>query len=107
MKRGDSRPAFRAQLLDEATTPATAVDLTAASAAKLLLRKPDDTVLSPTLTVENQTTNTGWVNRTWGATDLDIAGTYDLEIEVTWNDGKIQTFPANEYGHIVVAQDLG
>ena len=107
MKRGDSKPAFRAQLIDEATTPATIVDLTAASQAKLLMRKPDGTLFNQALTVENQTTNTGWVNRTWGGTDLDIAGNYDFEIEITWNDGKIQTFPANQYGTIVVAQDLG
>lgn len=29
----------------------------------------------------------------WGATDLSISGTWEVEIEVTWSAGKIETFP--------------
>ena len=104
-KRGDAAPALRVQLLDN-TTP---VDLTAATSAKLLMRKPDGTLLDAPVTIENQTTSTGWVNRPWATagTDLAQAGNYPFEIEVTWNDTRKQTFPADQNGIIAVHTDLG
>lgn len=102
-KRGDSASPFRARLFD-GTTP---IDLTLASTVKLLVTKPDGTLLSGTLTKENQTTNTGWVNRAWGLTELNTAGSYTVEVEITWADSTVQTFPADRYGLIIVQQDLG
>jgi hypothetical protein len=62
LKRGDTAPAFRAQCLD-GTTP---VDLTSATAVKLLMQGP--TTLALTLTREAGVN--GWVRRPWGTTDL-------------------------------------
>ena len=33
----------------------------------------------------------GWVNRDWVAGDLDQAGTYKAEVEITYGGGKKQT----------------
>jgi hypothetical protein len=44
----------------------------------------------------------------WGASDLAVAGSYEVEIEVTWSAGKIETFP-NAKGRnptFVVTDDL-
>jgi hypothetical protein len=102
-KRGDSAPPFRAQLLDN-TTP---VDLTSATVVRLLMQRPDGTSFAQPLTVENQTTNRGWVNRPWGPSDLLLAGSYAVEVEVTWTGGTVQTFPPGGTARIIVAPDLG
>ena len=36
-----------------------------------------------------------------------LAGTILCEIEVTWPDGKTQTFPVDGYFRVEVIQDLG
>src|SRR5215216_3492645 len=103
MKQGDTAPRFRAQLLD-GDDP---VDLTTASQVKLLIGYTDGTALSQTVTVENQTTNTGWVNRTWVAGETELAGNHQLEVEVLWADGTRQTFPRDTYGEFIIIGDLG
>lgn len=42
-------------------------------------------------------------------TNLSVAGTYEIEIEVTWSTGKIETFPDNKGRNptFLVTPDLG
>ncbi|EEX09645.1 hypothetical protein SL1157_1689 [Ruegeria lacuscaerulensis ITI-1157] len=42
----------------------------------------------------------------WDAGDTDTAGVYRAEFEVTYSDGKIETFPNSEYIQINVLEDL-
>ncbi len=42
----------------------------------------------------------------WVAGDTDTAGVYRAEFEVTYSDGKIETFPNSDYIQINVMQDL-
>jgi hypothetical protein len=100
MKRGDSKPIFRAQLLDN-TTP---VDITTAGQIRLFMIKPDEDFFDETMGVDDAVN--GWVIRPWGLADIDQVGDYRFEIQVTWGDGKIQTFPADDYGLISVIEDL-
>lgn len=44
---------------------------------------------------------------TWQAGDTDTAGTWDVEVEITWGDGTIQTAPGGGYGRIQIVPDLG
>jgi len=103
LKRGDTAPRFRAQCLD-GTTP---VSLTTALSVRFLMKRSGVTVLSGSMVVEDQTANTGWVHRAWGSTDLATEGLYSAEVEVTWSDSTIQTYPADEYTYIRVLADLG
>lgn len=97
MKRGDTAPTFRAQLLDAATP----VDLTTSTGVRLLIQGQT----AKTLTVEPGAD--GWVHYIWQANDLTVASTYKGEVEVTWASGKVQTFPANGYFVLYVFDDLG
>lgn len=102
LKRGDTAPQFRAQLLDD-TTP---VNLTTATAVRLRMRNhTGDQTVSASMTVEAGTT--GWVHRAWADYELAVEGTYKAEVEVTWADGTIQTFPRNSYVRVIVNADLG
>jgi hypothetical protein len=102
LKRGDTAPRFRARVLD-GTTP---LSLIAAASVKLLMKGNGISLALP-VTIEPQTGNDGWVYRNWAATDLAVAGVYQGELEVTWGDGTIQTFPGDSTFTILVSQDLG
>ena len=102
IKRGDLLPAYRARTLDkDATTP---VNLNTATSVLLIMRGP--VTVTGAMTKEDQTSNTGWVNRDWVSGDTDIVGNYRAEIEVTWAGGKKQTFPAYGYALVVISDDL-
>lgn len=102
MKRGDTAPRFRARLLD-GTDP---VSLSSASQVLLLMRRSGGPLLSLPLEVEDQTTNPGWVNRAWATADTAVAGAYSAEVEVTWADQTVQTFPASGHASIAIAEDI-
>jgi len=101
MKFGDTMPGFLSQCLDGETP----VPLTFINEARLLVRKPDNDLLSAVLTVESPAGD-GIVSRDWLPGDLDQIGDYRYEIQITFGDGSIQTFPARGYGIISVTDDL-
>jgi hypothetical protein len=105
IKRGDLTPTFRAQCLDD-TTP---VDLAPATSVKFIMRIRNNPTpkVTAVATKEDQTTARGWVHYTWVPGDTDTVGDYRAEIEVTWSDGKLQTFPAGTYATVSVLSDLG
>ena len=82
---GDTDPA----LTGAATDAGVAVDLTPAASCMVHVQHPDGTLISraPTVTVG---TSGAW-SLPWLATEL-IEGVYNVELEVTWSAGHIQTF---------------
>ena len=48
----------------------------------------------------------GIVEYAWTGTDTDTAGTYYGEIEVTYADNSVETFPNNGYFTIIIKEDL-
>jgi hypothetical protein len=48
----------------------------------------------------------GIVEYAWTGTDTDTAGTYYGEIEVTYADNTVETFPNNGYFTIIIKEDL-
>jgi hypothetical protein len=103
VKRGDTAPVFRAQCLDY-TTP---VDLTAATQVRFLMQTVEGTpVVTALMTKDDQTASPGWVRYAWLANDLATAGIFTAEVEVTWADGKVQTFPRGEYVYVIVTDDI-
>jgi hypothetical protein len=104
VKRGDTAPYFRARCLD-GTDP---VDLSTATQVRFLMSAfGGANVITASMTVEDQEGNPGWVRRNWQPTDLATGGYYHAEVEVTWNDGKVQTFPAEGYVAVNIIDDLG
>lgn len=89
IKRGDTRPVLGAQLTDNASP----LNLTTATAVKMLMRLPAGP--SPKVEAACTITNasTGTITYTWQTGDTDTVGLYNVEFEITWNDGGIQTVP--------------
>lgn len=56
------------------------------------------------MTITNATG--GIVQYSWVAADTNLAGTYYGEVEVTYPDSSIETFPNNGYFTIIVKEDL-
>lgn len=83
---GDTAPPFTADL----ATGGAPVNLTGATIA-LHFRKPDGTVLTLPATADTPTTGGKVTGGAWG-TGLDTAGGWTVEAQVTYSDGKIQTF---------------
>lgn len=107
MKRNDTRPVIEAQLLmPDPVDPSTniAVDLTAASSVKFLMKKDSTLKVTAAATVVNAAT--GLVRYTWAVGDTDTSGTYNVEWEVSWGSDK-QTFPSDSYLNVVIMDDLG
>lgn len=106
IKRGDTSPGLQVQLLD-GDQPAQG--LATASGVKLILRRYGSStpVVSASMTVADQTLRQGWVSRPWQSADTAQAGDLRGEVEVTWGDGSVQTFPADSYFTVNVIDDLG
>ena len=49
----------------------------------------------------------GEVTYSWGTADTATAGDYLAEVEVTWNDGKRETFPNDGYWDVTITGDIG
>jgi len=56
------------------------------------------------MTITNATG--GIVQYSWVATDTNTAGTYYGEVEVTYSDSTVETFPNNGYFTIIIKEDL-
>lgn len=116
LKRGDTAPQFRAQCRGkvydtngaQVGTPGadglTPVDLTGAT-ARLLMRSSGGAAQSLALVVEPGVT--GWVRHDWTAQETATAASYRSEVEVTFPDGRKQTFPADGYVTVEIITDLG
>lgn len=122
IKQGDTGPDYVVALTDKEEF----VDLEAAASIKFLMRSaeledPSPPDVSGLMTKEKvkiknpkkptEEIEVWVVTYVWqpGDTDRD-AGKYNAEFEVTWNSGKVETFPAKkteEYKEIIILEDLG
>ena len=109
IKQGDTRPVYQAQLLDGFGTPAEApLDLTNATQVKIKLRTTGDEgapKVNGTMVITTPKT-AGIVTYQWAAGDLDTPGKYDVEFEITWTGGGIETVPNDGYLELEVVDDL-
>jgi hypothetical protein len=52
----------------------------------------------------------GEITYNWSTADTNTVGNYVAEVEVTWNDGKAETFPngptAGSYWEITITDDI-
>lgn len=100
IKQHDTYPPLTAAL----KTSGVAIDLTTATAVKVILKGATVTVTG-TCTVTGA--STGAVSYQWVTGDTAVADTYNGEFEVTWSDGKIETIPNDSYFTVVIKADLG
>lgn len=108
IKSGDTRPAYLTDLTDDFGDPGAApIDLTLATEVNFLMRLHGSTgspeIRSP-MTIADAVNGT--VQYAWQAGDTDTPGDYDVEFEITWSDGGIETVPNDSYNTVRVVDDL-
>jgi hypothetical protein len=112
-KRNDTGPDITVVCLDgpEGDPSSSPVNLTGATSAKFLMgtinAQGNSTVKVTGAASFDPDRTTGKVTYSWASTDLDSAGDYKAEVEVTWSSGDKQTFPGDGYLTIHVVADVG
>lgn len=102
IKQNDTEPTFQAGLLDSDGFP---VDLTSATAVRFHMRDASGTVIvdQPMVII---TAASGVVQYDWIAADTQTAGSFQVEVEVTYLGGSIETFPNNGYEEVIITDDI-
>lgn len=104
-KRGDTGPAVTV-ICKDGDVP---VNLTGATSCKFLMgtinAQGNSTPKVNAAATFDADRSTGKVHYSWATNDLDTAGEFKAEVEVTWPAGK-QTYPAADYLTIVVVADV-
>lgn len=108
-KQHDRLPSISYILSEDITTGSTTtnsvINLTGAT-VRFIMRLRGATVPKVNAVATIVTATAGTVRYDWGATDLDTAGEFDAEWEVTDSTGKPRTHPYNGYITITVVADL-
>jgi hypothetical protein len=104
IKQNDTSPALEGICRDGLGSP---VDLTGASVVFNMRVKPAGAVKvsTGTMTAVGSAVN-GRQQYVWTASDTDTAGTYEGEVQATFSNGKIRTFPPDGYFEVVVTDDV-
>lgn len=109
IKQHDTAPPYVAALRNDfGETSESALDLTDATSVYFLMRPSGVGDVTPTIralcTIDDAVN--GLVTYQWVTGDTDITDTYDVEFEIDWSDGTIQTVPNDGYMTVVVEDDL-
>jgi hypothetical protein len=78
----------------------------AGASAKLHMKKYGATSLTVQASADITDPANGRVEYAWQAGDTSDAGTYYGEIEITYGDLTVETFPNNGYFTIIIQEDL-
>jgi hypothetical protein len=101
IKRNDRRPYWRVQLTQNGDpadiTGAAGVGFTMKQGGTLKVNKASMLVVDAL---------TGVVEYHWADGDTDTSGTYNVEVEVDWGDGELQSFPSKGYFTVEISDDL-
>lgn len=102
IKQNDTSPSLKAFIQD---ADGNSVNLTGA-AVRLHINETGGgpNIIDELMTVNDA--NGGEVQYDWVAADTVNAGTFSAEIEITFSDGKIETFPNDGYFTITITAEL-
>lgn len=102
IKQNDTSPSIQTTLLDG---NGLVVDITGNLGVTFHMRNAAGTVVIDTAATV-VTAASGVVRYDWIAADTATAGTFQAEFEVTYSDGKIETFPNASYIEVVITDDI-
>ena len=111
MKQNDTLPMLPFRILQpDGVTPQ---DLTLATSVSMVVRVKGSAPTAPPLFKKPCTMlaqsggNIGRGYYNWDPADTATAGAFEYELEIIWNDGEIQTVPADSYLDLVIVDDIG
>jgi hypothetical protein len=110
IKQHDNRPIYVADLVDNADTTPTPINLSTATSVTFKMRTAGaaDTN-APTVSRAAQIgtpSSAGRVRHNWTTADTAAIGEYEVEFEILWNDGGVETVPNDGYATINIVEDL-
>lgn len=108
MKRHDLRPYIPVQFFQpDGETP---LDLSAAQEMTMIVRvqgAPSNATPKFKKDLSPVDLESGKCEYQWTGNDTDSTGRFNYEFEIVWPTGEPQTFPADTYFELIVADDLG
>lgn len=111
IKQGDTRPTYVVQLKENmGQADERPIDLTGATQVNFIMKKQNS---SPTANFDTKgamvilQATSGIVEYQWQAADTATIADYDVEFEITWAPGAIETVPNVGYLSVSVKADLG
>lgn len=102
IKTNDTGPVLGLTLT---SSSGVAVNLAGAS-ARFHMKKYGETSLKVQEDATITDTSGGLVEYVWQSGDTDTAGTYYGEVEITYGDASVETFPNAGYFTIIIQEDL-
>jgi hypothetical protein len=102
LKQNDTSPSIQTTLLDG---NGFAVDITGNLGVTFHMRDSAGTVVIDTAATVI-TAATGIVRYDWLPADTATSGTFQAEFEVTYSDGKVETFPNASYIEVIITDDI-
>jgi len=102
IKTNDTSPKLGLTLTNSA---GNAVGLSGAS-ARFHMKKYGETSLKVDADATITDASGGVIEYAWQSSDTDTAGTYYGEVEITYGDSTVETFPNAGYFTIIIQEDL-
>lgn len=108
IKRDDTRPVYVVPLVSDFGGANDPIPLGDATEVLFIMRAAGETG-APKVNAEADITDApnGEVTYTWATGDTDEAGEFEVEFQITWSDGGVQTVPNDSYFTVIVKEDLG
>lgn len=103
MKRNDTGPAFLATLRD---AYGNAINLSGVLAVQFHMRDTRTKAVKVDAACTVVDAATGRISYAWDAADTDTAGIFEAEVEVTFSDGTVESFPNDGFQRVEVIEDL-
>lgn len=118
IKENDTRRPWRVPFVENfGEADANPMDFTDVTAATFLMREAGapgapDVTGTATWTVAGSTVPPATrpeviVEYVWAPGDLTPPGEYDVEVQLTYSDGGVETVPNNDYFRVTIKEDLG
>lgn len=103
LKRNDTAPSFTATCTDSA---GDAVDITGATIRFHMVGPAPSSAVKVDAAATIVSGAAGTVRYDWQTGDTDTSGSYKAEVEVTFTDSTIRTFPTSNYSIVRIVSDL-
>jgi len=101
LKRGDTRHALKAVLKDSAGNP---VNLENCSVTFRMASLGQPTLINRVVDIHDAVAGEVWV--VWAPGETDVSGVHRAEFQVTYGDGRKETFPNTGYLSIQILGNL-